>query len=177
MDVRTPWLPDDGQPGAGSGGGPGGTAGVPGAGPAGSTVGPDGELRWRVNTGLTALKSAGAVLFLVAGLVLAANPVGVAMGVLAAAALGAFALRDVIAPIRLTADPAGLTVVSGYAGRRRLAWADVERIRVDQRRRLGTRTQLLEIDSSDTLHLFSGYELCAPVADVAALLTAMRTAA
>jgi Bacterial PH domain len=134
-----------------------------------------GELRWRVNSGFTVLKICGAVLFLLAAVIFARDPVGLAIAVAAALALAAFALRDLLAPVRLAADPTGLTVVSGFAGHRRLTWADIERIRVDERRRLGLHSQLLEIDTGDSLHLFSGYELSAPCADVAAALQRIRT--
>jgi hypothetical protein len=68
-------------------------------------------------------------------------------------------------------------VVTGFAGRRRLAWGDIERIRVDERQRLGTRSELLEIDAGESLHLFSAYELNAPCAEVAAALEGLRAAA
>jgi hypothetical protein len=136
-----------------------------------------GPLRWRVNSGLTALKIGGVVLFLLAAALGAADPFGFAIGVGAALVLGAFALRDLLAPVRLSADPTGVTVVAGFAGQRHLAWNEIERIRVDERRRLGARSQLLEIDAGESLHLFSGYELGASCAEVAELLESMRTRA
>jgi hypothetical protein len=138
---------------------------------------PTGEVRWRVNPRLTALKIAVAVLFLVAAVLFAGEPVGLAVGVAAALALAAFALRDLLAPVRLAADPTGVTVVSGFAGQRHLPWARIERIRVDERHRFGMRSQLLEIDTGDSLHLFSGHELSASCAEVAALLQALRSRA
>jgi hypothetical protein len=138
---------------------------------------PADEPRWRVNSRLTGIKVAGAVVFLVAAVVFGSDPVGVAIAVIAAAALGAYALRDLLAPVRLAADPTGVTVVSGFAGHRHLAWGEIERIRVHERRRFGSRNQLLEIDAGDSLHLFSGYELSAACADVAARLERLRTAA
>jgi hypothetical protein len=84
------------------------------------------------------------------------------------------ALRDLLAPVRLAADPTGVTVVSGFAGHRHLPWDQIERIRVDERRRFGARSQLLEIDTGESLHLFSGYELSASVSDVATLLQGLR---
>jgi hypothetical protein len=138
---------------------------------------PSGEPRWRVNPKSTALKIAVAVLFLVAAVLFARDPAGLGIGVAAALALGAFALRDLLAPVRLAADPTGVTVVSGFAGRRHLPWERIERIRVDERRRFGLRSELLEIDTGDSLHLFSGYELGAPCAEVAARLQALRSQA
>jgi hypothetical protein len=154
-------MSDDGEP-----------AGSPSADslPVGSP--PDGDLRWRVNSGLTALKVVMALLLLLAAL-LAGDPVGLSVGAAAAAALGAFALRDLLAPVRLAADATGVTVVSGFAGHRHVPWTQIERIRVDERRRLGSRSQLLEIDTGESLHLFSGYELSAPCGEVAAVIQVM----
>jgi hypothetical protein len=135
------------------------------------------EPSWRVNSGLAVLKGAVAVAFLVAALLFRSDPAGFVIGLAAAAALGAFALRDLLVPVRLAADPTGVTVVSGFAGRRHLPWERIERIRVDERRRLGVRSQLLEIDTGDSLHLFSSYELSASCAEVAARLRALRSQA
>jgi hypothetical protein len=153
---------------------------MPGDGAEGGQSGdsePQGELRWRVNPRLTALKLAVAVLFLIAALFFRSDPAGVVIALAAALALGAFALRDLLVPVRLAADPTGVTVVSGFADRRHLPWERIERIRVDERRRLGVRSQLLEIDTGDSLHLFSGYELSASCAEVATLLQALRSQA
>lgn len=138
---------------------------------------PTAEQRWRVNSRLTGLKIAGAVAFVIAAVLFGSDPVGLAIGLIAAGALGAYALRDLLAPVRLAADPTGVTVVSGFAGHQRLSWSEIERIRVHERRRFGARNQLLEIDAGDSLHLFSGYELSAACADVAARLERLRTAA
>jgi hypothetical protein len=165
-------MPDE----SGAGGQPGGSGQSGGSEPAGG-FGPAGELRWRVNPRLTALKLAAAVVFLVTALLFRSDPAGLVIGLAAALALGAFALRDLVIPVRLAADPTGVTVVSGFAGRRHLPWARIERIRVDERRRLGVRSQLLEIDAGDSLHLFSGYELSASCVDVAQLLQGLRSRA
>jgi hypothetical protein len=138
---------------------------------------PADELSWRVNPRLTALKGATAVVFLLAALLFRSDPAGRVIGLAAALALGGFALRDVLVPVRLAADPTGLTVASGFAGRRHLPWESVERIRVDERRRLGMSSRLLEIDTGDSLHLFSSYELSAAPAEVAELLEALRSRA
>jgi hypothetical protein len=84
---------------------------------------------------------------------------------LAALVTGAYALRDLIAPVRLAADREGLTVIYGYAGHRRLEWDVIERIRLDERRRLGTRSAALEIDTGDHLYLLSPYDLGTDPAD------------
>src|SRR5690242_14808079 len=95
---------------------------------------------WRVNSRLTVLKFAGAGAFLVAAVAFLGDPVGLAVSVLAAVGLVLFAVRDVLAPVRLAADPAGITVVTGFNGRRRVPWSAVEVVRVDERRRLGVRS-------------------------------------
>ncbi len=92
----------------------------------------------------------------------------------AALVLAAWGLRDVLAPVRLAADEQGVTVVTGYARRRRIPWADVERVRVGEHRSLGLRTEILEIDTGETLHLFSRHDLGAPCQDVEQALTVLR---
>lgn len=89
--------------------------------------------------------------------------------------LAGWALRDVIAPVRLAADPDGVTVVVGFAGRRRLAWPDIERVRLDRRDRLGLRSELLELDAGDYLYLFGRYDLGAEPEEVLASLQALRS--
>ncbi|QXJ20362.1 PH domain-containing protein [Actinomadura graeca] len=92
----------------------------------------------------------------------------------AAAGLAALALRDLLVPVRVAADREGLTVVTGYAGHRRVPWDEVTAIRVDERRRLLLRTRLLEIETADDLHLFSAFDLGADVHDVADELYRLR---
>ncbi|MGC9666883.1 PH domain-containing protein [Planosporangium sp. 12N6] len=166
MEVRTPWMPDDHEPDDRE---PDDRRADSGAAPT--------ELRWRVNRRLTVLKAAVAVVFLLVALLFRADPVGFGVALLAALALGAFALRDLLLPIRLAVDPTGVTVPSGFTGTRHLPWERIERIRVDERRRFGTRSELLEIDTGDSLHLFSGYELSASCAEVADLLCKLRSQA
>lgn len=86
------------------------------------------------------------------------------------AGLAGWAARDLAAPVRLLADPAGLTVVTGFARRRRLGWSQVERVRVDVRRR----SRLLEVDTGEQLYLFSRYDLDADLAEVAGQLERLR---
>jgi len=130
-----------------------------------------------VSRNLTVLKAAGAAAFLAVAVLFGDDPVRVVVAVLAALVLGGYAVRDLLVPVRLSADTSGVTVVAGFAGRRVLPWDAIEKIRVDERRRLGARSQLLEIDAGESLHLFSAYELNAPVADVADALNAIRGAA
>ncbi|MFI5915442.1 PH domain-containing protein [Dactylosporangium sp. NPDC051541] len=134
----------------------------------GDVAGPEPtELRWRVSPGFAAMKCAVTVVLILAAVFLADDHRALTAIVVAAVVAGAYALRDVLAPVRLAADPEGLTVVTGYAGHRRLAWDEIERIRLESRTRAGLRSELLEIDTGDTLHLLSTYDLNARPADVA----------
>ncbi|MEV4259725.1 PH domain-containing protein, partial [Spirillospora sp. NPDC049652] len=92
----------------------------------------------------------------------------------AAAGAAVLAARDLLAPVRLEADAAGLTAVRGYARRERLAWPQVAAVRVDERRRLFSRTTLLEIETADDLIMLSRFDLGADVRDVAETLTELR---
>ncbi|HLL64791.1 MAG TPA: PH domain-containing protein [Micromonosporaceae bacterium] len=131
-------------------------------------------LSWRVSPALTLFKGIGALVFIGAAALFVTDAGRLLMAGFAAVLLVAFAVRDLVAPVRLAADADGITVVAGYAGRRRIPWSGVERVLVDERRRLGTRSQLLEVDTGESLHLFSTYELNAPVHDVADALNRLR---
>lgn len=128
---------------------------------------------------LPVLKLTGAALLGTIGILLAGggDRVGLALAVLAAAGLLGWGLRDVVAPIRLAVHPDGITVISGFARQRRLNWADIEQISVDTRPRLGLRTETLEIDAGDSLHLFGRHDLGAAPGEVATVLRAARARA
>src|SRR5215218_1103902 len=115
-------------------------------------TGPRAHVEWRVDGRMTAFKVLGAVLFVVAGVLFGRDALSLTI---AALGLAAFALRDVLAPVRLAADGQGVTVVTGFSGRRRIPWSEIERIRVDVRQRIGRKSELLEIDTGETLHLLS----------------------
>jgi hypothetical protein len=133
-------------------------------------------LTWRVNPVLPVAKIVGAVaLPTLAWAFGGDSPVRWALVGLVTLGLLGWALRDLIAPVRLAADPTGITVVAGFARRRHLAWTQIERVRVDRRERRGLRTELLEIDAGDSLHLFSLHDLGVPPDEVAAALTTLRT--
>ncbi len=102
------------------------------------------------------------------------DPVQWAMAVAVAAGLAIWALRDVVAPVRLAADHEGITVVTGFAGRRRLVWAQIERVRLDRRDRLGITTEMLEVDADDALFLFSMHDLGADPHEVLEVLEKLR---
>ncbi|WP_235828582.1 PH domain-containing protein [Actinomadura rubteroloni] len=131
---------------------------------------------WRVPPAHTVLKFAGAAAVALVA-VFAHDTAGSLLAGVAAAGLAALALRDVLAPERLRADAAGVTVVAGFAGRRRVAWPEITGIEVDERRRALVRSRLLEIRTEDDLHLLSAYDLGADVADVAGELDRLRAAA
>lgn len=132
------------------------------------------DLRWRVSTGFMVLKCVAAVGLVLAAVFGAEDSRMLTAAIVAAAILGIYALRDVIAPVRLAADLEGVTVVSGYAGRQRVDWADVERMRVDARSRGGMRSELLEIDAGEHLFLLSRYDLNAHPTDVYEELLRLR---
>ncbi|WP_055478585.1 PH domain-containing protein [Sphaerimonospora mesophila] len=119
---------------------------------------------WRVPWQVVALKIAGAVLFGVLATIGDHHQLFLA-GVVALG-FAVVAVRDLVVPVRLSAGADGL-VVAGLAGRERVSWNDVDRIRVDSRRRYGLTTELLEIEAGDQVHLFSRFDLGASVFDVA----------
>jgi hypothetical protein len=130
------------------------------------------QLTWRVKPVLPFTKLLGAVAVLI--LVVAFgrhDPVQWALAVVVPVALIGWALRDVLVPVRLTADPEGLTVVAGIATRRRLPWAEIERVRVDRRTRIGLQSELLEVDAGESIYLFSAHELGAQPDEVATALS------
>jgi len=131
---------------------------------------------WRIRPVLPVTKGLGGIAVLV--LVLAfgrEDPVQWGMATAVAAALVIWALRDVIAPVRLAADAEGVTVVTGYAHRRRLRWSEIERVRLDHRDRLGVSSVLLEIDADDALYLFSMHDLGADPREVLETVERLRT--
>ena len=127
---------------------------------------------WRVRRELAVFKILGAVAC--AGLAVfwyAGDDVrGVILAVPAAALLGGMGLRDLLVPVRLAADESGITVVHGFAGRRHVPWEAIEDVKVDVRRRYGLRSEMLEIDTGDDLHIFSPHDLGASPTEVAAAL-------
>ncbi|MFA1550936.1 PH domain-containing protein [Actinomadura chokoriensis] len=130
--------------------------------------------RWRVPPGQVAVKCAAAAAVTALAVLYGHDPQFVFLAAAAAVGLNALALRDLVAPVRLAADEGGLTVVTGYAGRRRVAWDEISAIRVDERRRLLLRTRMLEIETADDLHLLSAFDLGADVHDVADELYRLR---
>jgi hypothetical protein len=131
---------------------------------------PPTEVSFRVDGRLTAVRIVGTVVFLLLAFVFQAERGRLLFAGAAGLVCGIYAVRDLVAPRRLAADAGGVTVVTGFAGRRRLGWDQIAGVRVDQRRRLGTRSELLEIDAGDDLYLFSGYDLGVPCDEAAGAL-------
>jgi hypothetical protein len=130
--------------------------------------------RWRVPPGHVAVKCVAAAAVTALLVLYSHDYQFLFLAAVAAIGLNALALRDLVAPVRLTADGDGVTVVSGYAGRRRVGWDEVTTIRVDERRRVLARTRILEIETTDDLHLFSAFDLGEDVHDVADELYRIR---
>ncbi|MGX6604621.1 PH domain-containing protein [Micromonosporaceae bacterium Da 78-11] len=132
-------------------------------------------MQWRIKPVLPVTKLMGAVAVVVLALAFAGrDPVRWALAAIIAAGLAVWALRDLVAPIRLAADATGITVVTGFARRRQVPWAQVERVRVERTTRRGLSSELLELDAGETIYLFSAYELGALPEDVAAALADLR---
>jgi hypothetical protein len=132
------------------------------------------SVTWRVDKRLTVGKWAGAVIFALAAVLGFPDPGQVIVVGIAALLLAVLAVRDLAAPVRLAADPAGVTVSTGFAGRRSIAWAEVAKIKVDARKGVFLRSQVLELDVNDNLYFFSVNELSTPCDEVADQLMAMR---
>jgi hypothetical protein len=134
---------------------------------------PDGSVRFGVPTRIIVAKlGAAAVLAIVA--LFAPNRSQVVTGLIAAVGLGVYGLRDVLARERLRAGPDGVLAGRGLAGHSRLAWADIERVRIDSRNRLGARGHLLEIDAGEQIFLYSRFDLGVDPADAAIALESVR---
>ncbi|GAA1788214.1 hypothetical protein GCM10009682_07890 [Luedemannella flava] len=132
------------------------------------------DVAYRVPLRHTLFMAGLAVALILAGW-LSGRPAGWLICDVLAVAFLAYAVRDLIVPVRLRADREGLEVVHGYARRRRLAWSEIDRVRVDERTRWGRETQTLEIDADEDLFLFSPRDLGARPSDVAAVLARLRS--
>lgn len=129
---------------------------------------------YRVPTNVLAAKFAVAAAFGVAAIVVP-GPTATVLAAVAGLATAGYASRDLVARERIRIEPDGIVVVHGFAGRGHLRWDQIERVRVDERLRLGVRTQLLEVDAGDWIGLYGRHELGAePDAVAAAIDTARR---
>lgn len=129
---------------------------------------------WRVPRHMVVIKVVATAAFALVALWFGTDSVRFVVAALAAALVAAYALRDLIYPVRLAADSSGVTVFRGFLGRRQLQWGEIARIRVDRRKRLGSTTSLLEVDIDSTLFLFSKHELGAEPEEVADELRTLR---
>jgi hypothetical protein len=134
-------------------------------------------MQWRIKPVLPVTKGMGAVAVVVLAVAFAGrDPVRWSLALVVGAGLAVWAVRDLIVPVRLAADAAGVTVLTGFARRRHLPWAQIERVRVDVTSRRGLRSELLELDAGESIFLFSAHELGALPEEVAGALTDLRTA-
>ena len=132
-------------------------------------------MQWRIKPVLPVTKGIGAVAVVVLAVAFAGrDPVRWTLAVVVAVVLAIWALRDLVAPVRLAADAAGITVITGFARRRHLPWAEVERVRVEVSSRRGLRSELLELDAGESIFLFSAHELGALPDEVATALADLR---
>jgi hypothetical protein len=134
---------------------------------------PAGPRAFRVPTWVIVAKFGLAAAFVLAGL-LAGDRTPRVVGFIAAAGVVIYAVRDIVARDRLVVDHDGITTVRGYAGRRRLTWAEIERMQIDERLRFGIRAQLLEVDAGEEIYLLSRYDLGAEPREAYDLVTALR---
>jgi PH (Pleckstrin Homology) domain-containing protein len=134
-------------------------------------------MQWRIKPVLPVTKGMGAVAVVVLAVAFAGrDPVRWALALVVGVLLAVWAVRDLIAPVRLAADAAGVTVITGFARRRHLPWAQIERVRVDVSSRRGLRSEMLELDAGESIFLFSAHELGALPEEVATALGDLRTA-
>jgi len=131
------------------------------------------DASWRVDRRLTGAKLVGAAIFTLAAIIGYPDPGQVTIVGVAAALLAVLAARDLVAPVRLVATPNGLTVTTGFAGHRELAWADIASIKVDARRGILLRSQVLELDTGDNLYFLSSNDLGTPCDEVAERLRSL----
>jgi hypothetical protein len=148
---------------------------LPDPSPGGSDTPVPTEAAWRVDTRLTVAKWAGAAIFALAAVIGFPDAGQLIVVGIAALLLLVLALRDVLSPVRLAADLNGVTVAAGFRGRRTIPWADIENVKIDARRGVLLRSQVLELDAGDQLYFFSTNELGAPCDEVADTLAAIRS--
>jgi hypothetical protein len=135
-------------------------------------------MEWRIKPVLPVSKLIGVVAVVVLAFAFAGrDPVRWVLAAAVVAGLLGWALRDLLRPVRLAADADGVTVVTGFAGRRRLAWSEIERVRVDRRTHRGLRSEMLELDAGEAIYLFSANDLGALPEEVATALADLRVSA
>jgi hypothetical protein len=134
-----------------------------------------GRASFSVPRGLMLVKFAVAAVLALGALVVDNESQNVVL-LVAAAGVAAYAGRDLFARERLRADADEVVAVRGYSSRRVLAWSEIERIRVYETSRLGTRSQMLEVDTGDEIFLFSRFDLGVDPEEALGALEAVRPA-
>ncbi len=129
---------------------------------------------WRVPRKVVGLKIAAVALFAVAAWWVSADTVRFIVACTAALIVLIFAVRDLLTPVRLSVDAAGVGVADGFGPLRHLDWSDIVAVRVDRRQRFGITSTLLEIDVDTTLFLFSRNQIDADPDEVAEVLRAWK---
>ena len=120
-------------------------------------------------TALSAVLAAVAVVFIV----VSGDGAGRVLAGVAALLLVGYAATDLAFWPRLIATASGLQVRTPTT-RARLAWSDVDAVRVDERSHLGLMSRTLEIDAGARLVVLSNRALGADPRDVLALVQAFR---
>src|SRR5690349_5362921 len=112
-------------------------------------------MQWRVKPALPVAKLIGAAALPALVAVFAPDDLSrwLIAGI-ATAGIVLWAVRDLVIPVRLAADTAGITVVTGFARRRHVPWQQIERVRVESTSRRGRRSEVLEIDAGDSIYTF-----------------------
>jgi hypothetical protein len=126
---------------------------------------------------VVAVKIAVTAAFALASLWFSSDSARFMVALAATGVVGCYAVRDLLYPVRLTAGPRGVGVSRGLIGLRHIEWGEIVRIRVDERRRFGAVTSLLEIDIDSTLYLFSRHEIGDDPVETAQLLRDWRARA
>ena len=135
-------------------------------------------MQWRIKPVLPVSKLIGVVAVVVLAFAFAGrDPVRWVLAALVVVGLLGWAARDLLRPVRLAADAEGVTVVTGFASRRRLSWDQIERVRVDRRTHRGLRNEKLELDAGEAIYLFSANDLGALPDEVATALADLRVSA
>jgi Bacterial PH domain len=169
--IRGPYddlPPDDDDHQGGGDGSHGGDGPAPGV-----RHGADGSVYFLVSTGVIVGKFVVAALLVLIALT-AGRGFSLWLGLVASGLVAGYGLRDALGRERLRATPDGVRVGTGFGRHRELAWSQLERVRVDQRLRLGLRTDMLELDAAEELFLFSRYDLGAEPRDALAALRALH---
>lgn len=81
-----------------------------------------------------------------------------------------WAARDLLHPVRLAADDAGITVLIGFGRQRHVPWDQIEAVRVERARR----SDVLEIDTGEAIYVLSEPQLSADPHEVAMTLADLR---